>query len=489
MPLKANRRNSAADAAYHQTVHDGAVERGAACMGMKAAARYSGSDLAHVQGMHDSSVALGAECAPVMKAAPEDLAAPMDATTTDDEATEVGEDDEEAEGDGHTGLMIALQVPPDVATELLVDGGLAPEELHLTLAFLGDAADFQKQQFAILAAVEKVIAEAQPLQATIGGVGRFITTEDDGTNAFYASVDCPDLMDFRQSLIDALTDLDIAPDTSHGFTPHITLAYVDSGAPTPGDMPTVSDLTFDTVIVAFGDHQVFFPLGDPVADEAALEDEQGDTAETTDAEPLMKSIGDDTLVNYGGSVKSLPSGHVGGYLVRFSGPNDPDLTGDFFTKDTDFGFSPGETLKSAVYFNHRLPLKTRDGRQLTIKQKIGNGTLTLDDTGVFIDAVLYNREQYEATLSRMGWSSGTASHLVDREPSGKSMWVKSWQLGLDASITPTPAEPRNGAVPLKSFIADTHSPEAVPQAGRTPATAHAAANADAAADILIIVKR
>src|SRR5260221_11130822 len=128
--------------------------------------------------------------------------------------------------------MIALQVPPDVASELALDGEVAPEEMHVTLAFLGNAADFGSQQFQILAAVEKVLADAQPLDATIGGVGRFATPEDDGTNAFYASVDCPELSDFRQSIIDALSESGITIDETHGFTPHITLAYIAAGAPT-----------------------------------------------------------------------------------------------------------------------------------------------------------------------------------------------------------------------------------------------------------------
>ncbi len=37
----------------------------------------------------------------------------------------------------------------------------------------------------------------------------------------------------------------------------------------------------------------------------------------------------DTLVTWGREVKALGDGRVGGYLVFFSGPSDPDLTGGF----------------------------------------------------------------------------------------------------------------------------------------------------------------
>lgn len=149
----------------------------------------------------------------------------------------------------------------------------------------------------------------------------------------------------------------------------------------------------------------------------------------------------------GSPVKSVANGHIGGYLVRFSTPNDPDLTGDYFTKQTDFGIKNG--AKTPVWFNHRMPFKTRDGREIQISDQIGEGTLTIDDIGVFIDAVLYNRDQYKKLLASLGWSSGTASHLIDRELRGrKTAWIRRWPLGVDASLTFGPAEPRNVAVAM-----------------------------------------
>lgn len=156
---------------------------------------------------------------------------------------------------------------------------------------------------------------------------------------------------------------------------------------------------------------------------------------------------------HGGALKALDNGHIGGYLITFGDPKQTDLYGDFFTQDTDFGFA-GE-LKTAVYFNHRLPIKTRSGDYVTIKAKIGEGTLSKDDKGILIDAILYNRADYEQALSALGWSSGTAEHLVEAEKVGKAYWLKTWPLGLDASITPTPAEPRNDVIDkaLKSLSA------------------------------------
>lgn len=176
--------------------------------------------------------------------------------------------------------------------------------------------------------------------------------------------------------------------------------------------------------------------------------------ETQPTEESGKSIlSGDLLIAFGDEIKQTDDHHYQGYLVRFSTSDDADLDNDYFTKETDYGIKSG--AKTPVFFNHRLPIKTRDGRGISVKQKIGEGTLTIDDVGVFIDAILYNRDEYEKAISRMahkqGWSSGTAPHLVDRKKVGRANQILSWPLGLDASITPKPAEPRNSIIGIKSY--------------------------------------
>lgn len=170
---------------------------------------------------------------------------------------------------------------------------------------------------------------------------------------------------------------------------------------------------------------------------------------------------DDFLVSFGSEIKMQDNGHFGGYLVRFSSPDSPDLAGDYFTKDTDFGIKDGQS--TPVYFHHRQPLKTRDNQEVVIKAKIGEATLSIDDEGVLIDAIIFNREKYEKAIVKagrarksdgtpyLGWSSGTAQHLCDREVKGGANFIKFWQLGMDASVTPTPCEPVNDIVDLKTL--------------------------------------
>jgi len=168
---------------------------------------------------------------------------------------------------------------------------------------------------------------------------------------------------------------------------------------------------------------------------------------SADPEPEPEEEETEELVYFGEPVKALGDGKIGGYLVRFTSDDDPDLTGEFFTKDTDFG----DASSAAVYYNHGLDPVIK-------KRKLGKADLNTDDFGVWAEAQLDLRDKYEkfiyemAEQGKQGWSSGTAGHLIERVPQGNAVWLRSWPLGLDASITPTPAEPRNGVQPLKSIV-------------------------------------
>ena len=183
---------------------------------------------------------------------------------------------------------------------------------------------------------------------------------------------------------------------------------------------------------------------------------------------------DDMLAVYGSAVKAGEDGHLGGYLVRFGSPTQPDSTGDYFTRDTEFGFYNG--MKTPVYFHHTLPLKTGKGtKTVQIKERIGEATLTEDEEGVLIDAILFNASKWKKTLMKavksLGWSSGTAPHLVERTQVGGVFNVKRWPLGLDASLTPIPAEPRNEVQSVKSMPEMTLADELEPEAEGTVSAA------------------
>ena len=193
--------------------------------------------------------------------------------------------------------------------------------------------------------------------------------------------------------------------------------------------------------------------------------------------PSEKSL-DDTLVAFGGAVKALGNGKIGGYLVRFGAPWDTDIEDDYFTPATDYGLQDGRG-PTHVYYNHGL-------NKTLGKRRLADGALTTDDVGVWVETELALRDAYEqaiyamAEAGKLGWSSGTAAHLVEREAVGKAQRVTMWPLGLDASLTPAPAEPRNRAVPLKSLDTEDAGLELeafLPQGGGEPSQDAAKAKA------------
>lgn len=166
-------------------------------------------------------------------------------------------------------------------------------------------------------------------------------------------------------------------------------------------------------------------------------------------------IFDDTVVVFGESVKALDdSGKFGGYLVLFGSSQQTDLSRarDFFTAETDFGLDVA--TKSRVLYQHGLD-------PVIGQRKLAVGSLKADDSGIWLEGQLALREAYEQKIwelikaKKLGLSSGTSPHVIRREkqPNG-SHKVLDWPLGLDASLTPNPAEPRTMVTSLKSLALD-----------------------------------
>lgn len=166
--------------------------------------------------------------------------------------------------------------------------------------------------------------------------------------------------------------------------------------------------------------------------------------EMVEQEWVTKMFTDSTVVYPGDAVKAIDEdGVIGGWLVRFTSENSPDFHGDFFDSDTDYG--PHKT--SLVFFNHALdPVMGHKALGIKNSGRWAEATLKQTDAGVWIQTQLDMRDQYERAIyhlakqGKLGWSSGTAKHLVKRSlVSGKAYHVDVWPLGVDASITPSPA--------------------------------------------------
>lgn len=163
----------------------------------------------------------------------------------------------------HTGGMIAL-VPADPGV-LVVDGGDPAEELHLTLAYLGDdVSDLDESGRAMILSDARGVAEQMaPVEAEIMGHAAFNPTgaNDRDPCAVYL-VSGPGLPDVKAAFA--------GHDTSEHpvFLPHVTAGY----GLAPGDLSYVGPVVFDRLRVALGAEVTDFPLGDPAEEEPAEDD-------------------------------------------------------------------------------------------------------------------------------------------------------------------------------------------------------------------------
>lgn len=142
------------------------------------------------------------------------------------------------------------------------------------------------------------------------------------------------------------------------------------------------------------------------------------------------------------AVKMLSESRIGGYLVVWGNRTQKDLQGEFFTPETDF----------CLDWYDKRPVLYQHGQDDALKTSV-IGTidaLRTDEVGLWAEAQLDLHHRYIGAVQRLvaqgalAWSSGSVSHLVERDTSGH---IKRWAL-VEGSLTPTPAEPRQTYVSL-----------------------------------------
>jgi len=167
----------------------------------------------------------------------------------------------------YSSVAIALAIPPPVAKKLAVEGtpyeggerqGVIPlDQLHLTLAYLGDVKELEKRRKLLQ---EGVAAFAVNNQEVSGEVKGRIVFDTPNGSAVCAHFDSPELPDFRQRLTTFLDNLGFRTKSEHGFTPHICLAYVDPGQEAKVETPTVPDVTLEKLSILWAGDRTDYQL-------------------------------------------------------------------------------------------------------------------------------------------------------------------------------------------------------------------------------------
>ena len=324
----------------------------------------------------------------------------------------------------YTGVMLALFPSPQMAEHIAaMDGVDTPaDQLHVTLAYAGKVDMLTDLQVAgAIVAAQKVATYSEPLTGTINGVGRFNASQSsDGQDVIYAVIDLPGLDDLRSRLGECLEEHGIEPSGVHGYTPHMTLAYIAAGAESPvAAMPTMP-IQFSAVSVAVGGKRVDYPM-------MSMEDPEGEE------DYGHKSAGDLR------SIKMLGANRVGGYMMLWGSEKAKDLDQEWFTPAT-------EELTTVFKAVGKLPYLYNHATDGTLKTALVGtiDVMTLDDVGLWYEAQLDQSNKYLDAIRKLvkqralGTSSGT---LPGARQVAKSGQILRWPV-VEGSMTPTPADPR-----------------------------------------------
>jgi len=202
----------------------------------------------------------------------------------------------EEEEERQANAMIAL-FPADPEA-LVVDGGLAADDLHVTCMFLGvaDAYDDDRRD-GIVRAVNEAAAAGSPIQAEASGIV-IIGKNDEGQPAVCLLLESQQLMDAWEVILDKVKPTAATEQGGHPtFIPHLTLGYgLD---PTSDEVASKVGKTvvLDRLGAKFGDELFDFRIGDPVEEEEEPVEEEEEPVEKEQPREVVAAAGDDFEVD------------------------------------------------------------------------------------------------------------------------------------------------------------------------------------------------
>lgn len=198
-------------------------------------------------------------CRCVMRASTPARTASTEGNTMDDEAT--------ASADVHTGAMIALMPTEEDAARLALEGGEAADQLHLTLFYLGAAADWSaEQQSHLISRVASAARYLKPVPARAFGAAQWNPGSEEPAWVWNVGNDADHdgsrLEDAKNEITYALEDGHDDPPLPQQYTPwspHVCAVYSGDDW-TTALADRVGPVTFDRVRVAFAGQYTDFPL-------------------------------------------------------------------------------------------------------------------------------------------------------------------------------------------------------------------------------------
>ena len=289
-----------------------------------------------------------------------------------------------------TGVMIAYMLPSDIAKKLAIEGGEAENELHVTLLYLGKSENIEDGKLDTLKRkLESFCKRYAPLQGTIGGQGRFPATESsDNKDVLISLVDVPRLEALREEIIKLVKDVGIEPVLNHGYTPHVTIAYVATDYEDKREKLAPIDFAIDGLTCSIGTDKTKYPMNGAYVFKGV-----GPTTSSVHAEV---PLGDDEdkkkdKLHFSGTVtkvdadKQLVFGWV--TLTEVNGEQVVDKQGDIIS----------ENEMESMAYNYVLTCRTAG----EMHEKVGVGKL--------VESVVFSKQKQQALgidLGKTGWWCG-----------------------------------------------------------------------------------
>lgn len=172
--------------------------------------------------------------------------------------------------EAHTGAMVALYPSMDDAEALAVrmeavdwpPGAKLTEvhDYHVTLAYLGEAADIPDERRTEMIAAARKLAATEIPNVRFNGVARFDGSDEDG-DAIVILLSDPTLNDMAD-----IARRKIGNASEHTFNAHMTIAYIPKAAPTPTVPPPFDAIPMETLTVVFAGEATDIPIANALAD-------------------------------------------------------------------------------------------------------------------------------------------------------------------------------------------------------------------------------
>lgn len=160
--------------------------------------------------------------------------------------------------------MIAVYVPKEIAKVMIADSRLgdnaeSPSDLHVTIAYLGTFNPMTANRTADTLANILAKLDIRAMRGSLGGIGRFPGSHIPGKDVVWCPVDLPGLIDARELILSAIGAAGFEQHSEHGYTPHVTLGYVDPDTATPHPLPE-RGIEFGELVVEIGHVRRILPL-------------------------------------------------------------------------------------------------------------------------------------------------------------------------------------------------------------------------------------